>query len=918
MNRRKLSLMAIAMGLLLAAFAAPRVAPASQASPRAQVVLEPVTMAWVSSAEPDVNFGGRGYVWVGYGHGTGDTLSALRGLVKFDLSGVPSDAVVTEARLYATIIDAQGPPDHFLYCPGRPSVAWDETTVTWNSKPGMLGGSPCIDLSATAGQIAWDVTTAVQEIHGGLVPNDGFYLVRMNDETDPQEHARLFHKLSLVVRYEVSTPTTTPAPLVEITKSDDPDPVAPGGEVHYTITLRNPTGEVISRLLVRDTIPASTTFVEATDGGVFNGDRTVAWLIQNLPAGGTRSVRLTLRVWPNAPSGVELTDTASVTYRCSAEAGSLENDVCSQETSETTLVSDQAQMLPTSTSTPVSCLPDEAGDDIVNATEFPSGVRGVRASICPSGDEDWFKFLAHEGDLIMGRLYNLPANYQVELWWVDGSRVATFTSDGLADVPFSWRVEPGRDGWWRARVWSPDGAFSQQPYSLMIWTRASTPVPTLTPTPTRTTTPTRTPTPTTPVRINLDIEKTLITSGPITPNQDVEYRITVRNSSDTPARQVIVWDILPRHATFVSASPEATYDGDRTVTWPTQDRLNPGAQVTYRLTLHVTSDTPDGYVLSNWAEVRAENAYQTQDDASVTISGRPPQLHVSKRTMSLPPRGGEDFTYEITVSNEGEGPAYNVVVWDEDLPAPFVSADHNGSYDSSTHKVTWPTIPTLNPGESRTYHLTVHFPDDIAHNSIVTNKAYADADNAGRAQATSSGNVWNPPDLIADALEVTQGVQDLNNSVVLIKGKRTYVRFHVHSDHGNISGVTARLWRWADGRRLEPGLAPSNSGGTITIVPNPDRADLNDSFYFELPDSWVDEDLIAGTQVLEAEVNYDDALAESNDGNNVARTGVLHFEDTPPLKVRLYRVAYRDDNGHLHTTDSYHYPYIENWLRQAY
>ncbi|NOZ27514.1 MAG: hypothetical protein GXP39_05605, partial [Chloroflexi bacterium] len=30
------------------------------------------------------------------------------------------------------------------------------------------------------------------------------------------------------------------------------------------------------------------------------------------------------------------------------------------------------------------------------------------------------------------------------------------------------------------------------------------------------------------------------------------------------------------------------------------------------------------------------------------------------------------------------------------------------------------------------------------------------------------------------------------------------------------------------------------------------------------------------------------------------------------------RVAYRDDNGHLHTTDSYHYPYIENWLRQAY
>lgn len=35
------------------------------------------------------------------------------------------------------------------------------------------------------------------------------------------------------------------------------------------------------------------------------------------------------------------------------------------------------------------------------------------------------------------------------------------------------------------------------------------------------------------------------------------------------------------------------------------------------------------------------------------------------------------------------------------------------------------------------------------------------------------------PDLHVDALEVTQAIQDLNNSVQLVAGKRTYVRMHV-------------------------------------------------------------------------------------------------------------------------------------------
>ena len=40
----------------------------------------------------------------------------------------------------------------------------------------------------------------------------------------------------------------------------------------------------------------------------------------------------------------------------------------------------------------------------------------------------------------------------------------------------------------------------------------------------------------------------------------------------------------------------------------------------------------------------------------------------------------------------------------------------------------------------------------------------------------------NATDLVVDAIEVTQSVQDLNNSVPLIGGKRTFVRVYVHSN----------------------------------------------------------------------------------------------------------------------------------------
>ena len=103
-------------------------------------------------------------------------------------------------------------------------------------------------------------------------------------------------------------------------------------------------------------------------------------------------------------------------------------------------------------------------------------------------------------------------------------------------------------------------------------------------------------------------------------------------------------------------------------------------------------------------------------------------------------------------------------------------------------------------------------------------------------------------DLVADALEVTQSVQDLNNSIALVAGKRTYVRFHVHSVAGNYLTYADLFVSNSSGASMR--LAPINSGGQITVRPSPDRAVRDQAFLFELP-----VDFIFGATTMSAEVN---------------------------------------------------------------
>ena len=165
------------------------------------------------------------------------------------------------------------------------------------------------------------------------------------------------------------------------------------------------------------------------------------------------------------------------------------------------------------------------------------------------------------------------------------------------------------------------------------------------------------------------------------------------------------------------------------------------------------------------------------------------------------------------------------------------------------------------------------------------------------------------PDLIADGLEVTQAIQDLNNSVRLAANKPTYVRFHVHSTYGEYStDAQLRVRKGSDEIVL--------TTDSRIVRPVPDRSMYTHSFLFALPDGYRD-----GSVSLTAEVNPVNAWRtrspiEASYDNNTSSANVT-FETVPPLNVVIYRVGY-EVGGRTYSAPPSHAYQLSDWLRRAY
>ena len=175
------------------------------------------------------------------------------------------------------------------------------------------------------------------------------------------------------------------------------------------------------------------------------------------------------------------------------------------------------------------------------------------------------------------------------------------------------------------------------------------------------------------------------------------YTITVSNNGTAAAPDVQLIDQLPAGLKYVSANPEPASTTDNTVTWALGEIAIDGS-ATVEVTLQGvgTGDQENS--------VTASSGDYSSTDTAITnvIAG---SLEVAK-TGPGQINFNEEFTYDVSVTNNGDGALTNVVVADT-LPAQFsLVSSEPAADDTAGAGPTW-NLGNLAAGESKSLNLTV-------------------------------------------------------------------------------------------------------------------------------------------------------------------------------------------------------------------
>ena len=191
----------------------------------------------------------------------------------------------------------------------------------------------------------------------------------------------------------------------------------------------------------------------------------------------------------------------------------------------------------------------------------------------------------------------------------------------------------------------------------------------------------------------------------------IDYTITVNNIGKADAKHVVVVDRLDKGLKYVSSSHNGVYDeAAHTVTWVVD--IAAGSS----LDLTVTASAEEYGVLTNIVSV---------GDKSASVDVNVPEIIPNKTADIENPNFGDNVTYTVTVTNDGNADAKAVVVRDvlgKDLK--FVSATGTYTFDEATNTITWTVDVDAGKTETFTVVATVINYGNVTNSLVVGNKTF--------------------------------------------------------------------------------------------------------------------------------------------------------------------------------------------------
>jgi len=226
----------------------------------------------------------------------------------------------------------------------------------------------------------------------------------------------------------------------------------------------------------------------------------------------------------------------------------------------------------------------------------------------------------------------------------------------------------------------------------------------------------------------------------------IEVKFVLSNTGTGPARDVKIVDTLPDGLETADGKSELVIDAGT---------LNAGQVKEFAATLKAVR--PATYV--NKALATSANGHQAESEPTTTVVDEP----VLTIAQSGPEKlyVGRAATYEITVTNQSDAPAQDVVIVNQ-IPLGVTSMKATAGARLTDGYVTWP-LGTLAPNASRTVHISF----SPTRAGTITNKVTAKAHCAEPVTATAQTTISAIPAVLLEVVDITDPVE--------IGGRTTYV-----------------------------------------------------------------------------------------------------------------------------------------------
>ena len=490
-------------------------------------------------------------------------------------------------------------------------------------------------------------------------------------------------------------PAVCGSPAVLLTAGAAPSPVLDGGQLVYTFFYES-TGTVAAAGATLSTaVPANTTFVSATGGGV-NSNGTVSWTLGSLGVGVSGTVTLTVQVVSPLGDGTTLTDTATLSATGASTANATTNVTVSNALLSLTSASAPNPVAAGAQLTVTLGYANTGTGPAAAATItdlIPANTTFVSASSGGTFDGTSNQVTFNLGPLAMGASGSVSYIVQVATPLANNTALTDMAS-------FSATNNPAVTATSTANVSSaPSLTFNDAP-----------------------------------------------SPNPVAADGMLVYTFGYTNSGSDTAAGVTITEALPANVTFQTASAGGAYAStSNQVTW-TIGSIAAGASGSVTVTVLVASPIANGTVLTDAASLAASNAATLLANSTVTVTSAP-VLTLTETGAPNPVAAGAQLVYTLAYGNAGTDTAAAATIV-APLPASstFVSATGGGTYDAGANQVTF-SLGSVAAGINGSVTFTVQIASPLANGTNLAASATLSATGVSSALAMATTTVDSAPTL---------------------------------------------------------------------------------------------------------------------------------------------------------------------------